>query len=107
MRVAERATPLAAVVAAFSSLACCLPFGFVGAAGLAGLSTRLLFLQFLRPWLLAGSVALLLIGFVQLYVGRNRCRKRSPVSVAIFWIAAAIVALLIVFPQIAASILAG
>ena len=104
MRVAERATPLAAVVAAFSSLACCLPLGFVGAAGLAGLSTRL---QFLRPWLLAGSVALLLIGFVQLYIGRNHCHRRSPASVAIFWIATAVVVLLILFPQIAASILAG
>jgi uncharacterized membrane protein YidH (DUF202 family) len=104
MRVAERATPLAAVVAAFSSLACCLPLGFVGAAGLAGLSARV---QFLRSWLLAGAVALLVIGFVQLYVGRNQCRRRSPVSVAIFWIATAVVLLLIFFPQIAASILAG
>jgi hypothetical protein len=107
MRVAERATPLAAVVAAFSSLACCLPLGLVGAAGLVGLSTRLQFLQFLRPWLLTGSVALLLIGFVQLYIGRNHCRRRSPASVAIFWIATAVVVLLILFPQIAASILAG
>jgi hypothetical protein len=104
MRVAERATPLAAVIAAFSSLACCLPLGFVGAAGLAGLSTRL---QFLRPWLLVGAVALLVTGFVQLYIGHNQCRRRRPVSIAIFWIATAVVVLLILFPQIAASILAG
>jgi drug/metabolite transporter (DMT)-like permease len=104
MRVAERATPLAAMVTAFSSLACCLPLGFVGAAGLAGLSTRV---QFLRLWLLVGAVALLAIGFVQLYVGRNQCRRRSPVSVAIFGIATAVVLLLILFPQIAATILAG
>jgi len=38
MRVAERATPVAAVIAALSTLACCLPFGFLGAVGLAGLS---------------------------------------------------------------------
>ena len=38
MRIAERATSIAAVVAALSTLACCLPFGFLGAVGLAGLS---------------------------------------------------------------------
>jgi len=68
MRVAERATPLAAVIAALSTLACCLPFGFLGAIGLAGASVRL---QAARPWLLVSAVALLAVGFVQLYRGRN------------------------------------
>lgn len=104
MRVVERATPVAAILAAFSSLACCLPVAFVGAAGLFGASARL---QMLRPWLLAASGILLVIGFVQLYLRRNQCQKRSRVSVAIFWIATGIVLLLILFPQIAASILAG
>ena len=31
MKVAERATPVAAVIAALSTLACCLPFAFLGA----------------------------------------------------------------------------
>ena len=104
MRVVERATPVAAILAAFSSLACCLPFAFVGAAGLFGAGARL---QMLRPWLLSASGILLVIGFVQLYLRRNQCQKRSRVSVAIFWIATGIVLLLILFPQIAASILAG
>src|SRR6202167_5323732 len=65
MRVAERATPVAAVIAALSTLACCLPFGFLGAVGLAGASVRL---QSLRPWLLVSAAILLGIGFIQLYV---------------------------------------
>jgi len=96
--------PVAAVIAAFSSLACCLPFAFVGATGLLGISTRL---QMLRPWLLGASGILLIIGFAQLYLRRNHCKKRSRVSIAIFWIATTIVLLLILFPQIVASILAG
>lgn len=103
MRIAERATPIAAIIAAFSSLACCLPFAFVGAAGLLGASARL---QAMRPWLLLASAVLLTIGFIQLYF-RKQCQSRSRLSVAIFWIATAIVLLLIVFPQVAASILAG
>ena len=35
MRVIERTTPLAAVAAALTTLACCLPLSFLG-AGLAG-----------------------------------------------------------------------
>src|SRR2546427_9237366 len=68
MRVAERATPVAAVMAALSTLACCLPLGFLGAAGLAGASV---WLQPMRPWLLASAAVLLAIGFVQIYAKRN------------------------------------
>ncbi len=104
MRVVERATPVAAVVAALTSLACCLPFSFVGAVGLLGAGTRL---QVMRPWLVVGSAILLVVGFIQLYFRRNQCRKRSRLSVIIFWIATAIVIVLMVFPQIVATILAG
>src|SRR5215831_16373053 len=103
MRVAERVTPVAAVIAALSTLACCLPFGFLGAAGLAGLSVRL---QSLRPWLLSGSVVLLVSGFAQLY-RRNHCKKRNPVSIALFWCSVIVVVLIILFPQVIASLLAG
>jgi hypothetical protein len=104
MRVAERATPVAAAIAALSTLACCLPFGFLGAIGLAGVSV---WAQKARPWLLVGALALLAVGSVQLYRGRNQCRKRSPVSVALFWIAVALVLLVIAFPQVIASLVAG
>jgi hypothetical protein len=75
MRVAERATPVAAVIAAFSTLACCLPLGFLGAVGLAGLT---IWAQSLRGWFLGLAIALLVVGFVELYRGRNQCKKRSP-----------------------------
>src|SRR5215469_11260489 len=97
MRVAERATPVAAVIAALSTLACCLPFAFLGALGLAGASVRL---QSARPWLLASAGVLLLVGFVQLYIRRDQCQKRSPLSIALFWSAAIIVLLVILFPQV-------
>ena len=104
MRIAERATPVAAVIAAFSTLACCLPLGFLGAIGLAGASVRL---QTARPWLLVGSLVLLVLGFVQLYRRGKQCRKRSPLSVALFWVAAAAVLLIVLFPQLIASLVAG
>ena len=103
MRVAERATPVAAVVAALSTLACCLPLGFLGAVGLAGLSV---WAQSLRGWFLGLAITLVVMGFVQLYRGRNQCRKRSPLSIAMLWVATAIVLLVILFPQMIASLLA-
>ncbi len=104
MRVAERATPVAAVVAALSTLTCCLPLGFLGAVGLAGLSV---WAQSLRRWFLGFAIALLVVGFVQLYRGRKQCSRRSPLSTAMLWVATAIVLLVILFPQMIASLLAG
>lgn len=104
MRVAERATPVAAVIAALSTLACCLPLGFLGAVGLAGLSA---WARSLGGWFLALAGVLLIIGFVQLYRGRSQCRKRSRVSIVLFWVAAAIVFLIVLFPQVIATFIAG
>jgi hypothetical protein len=56
-----------------------LPFGFLGALGFAGASV---WLQAMRPCLLASAVLLLVIGFVQIYAKRNQCRKRSLLSIA-------------------------
>ncbi len=104
MRVAERATPVAAVVAALSTLACCLPLGLLGAIGLAGLSV---WAQSFRSWFLGLALVLLVAGFVQLYRGHSQCRKRSPLSVAMLWVATAVVLVIILFPQMIASLLAG
>jgi len=103
MRLAERATPVGAVIAALSTLACCQPFGFLAATGLAGMSVRV---QTARPWLLGGALVLLVLGFAQSY-RRNQCKNRSPLSIALFWIAAVVVLLVILFPQVIASLLAG
>lgn len=104
VRVAERVTPVVAVVGALSTLACCLPLTFLGALGLAGASVKL---QSARPWFLAGAGVLLVVGFVQLYVRRNQCQKRSPLSIVLFWVAALVVLLVILFPQVVATLIAG
>ena len=95
---------MAAVIAVLSTLSCRLPFTFLGALGLAGASVRL---QSARPWLLGSAAILLGIGFIQLYVRRDQCQKRSPFSIALFWSAALIVLLVILFPQVIASLIAG
>lgn len=95
---------MAAVIAVLSTLSCCLPLTFLGALGLAGVSVRL---QSLRPWLLVTAAILLGIGFIQLYLRRTQCEKRSRLSIALFWSAALIVLLVILFPQVLASLIAG
>lgn len=104
MKVVERATPVAAVIAALSTLACCLPLGFLGAMGLASISV---WAQTARPWLLGGALALLVLGSLQLYRGKKQCRKRSVLSVVLFWVAVAIVLVIVLFPQMIASLVAG
>ena len=95
---------MAAVIAVLSTLSCCLPITFLGVLGLAGASV---WLQSLRPWLLVSAAILLGIGFIQLYVRRNQCQKRSTLSIALFWGAAVIVLLVILFPQLIANLIAG
>jgi hypothetical protein len=104
IRVAEQATPVAAVLAVLSTLACCLPLTFLGALGLVGASVRL---QSLRPWLFVSAVILLGIGFIQLYFRRKQCQRRTPLSIVLFWSAAVIVLLVILFLQVIASLIAG
>jgi hypothetical protein len=50
---------------------------------------------------------LLIVGFVQLYRGRNQCKKRSVVSVVLFWTSVVLVVAIVFFPQVIASLLAG
>jgi uncharacterized membrane protein YidH (DUF202 family) len=104
MKPAEGVTPVAAIVAALSTMACCLPLSFLGAAGIAGLG---LWMQAFRPWFVAAAILLLILGFFQLYRRRAQCQRRSPVSVALFWVAAAIVLVVILFPQAIANLMAG
>jgi hypothetical protein len=96
MRVTERLAPVAAAVSALATLACCLPLGIAGAVGALGLSVAL---ASLRPWLLGLSAVLLAGGFIQLYRGQRACRRRSPFSLILFGISAAVVIGVLVFPQ--------
>jgi type IV secretory pathway TrbL component len=84
-------------------LSCCLPLPFLGAAGVAGASV---FLASARPWLLALSIILLGLGFFQVYRGM-RCRARqSKTAIALLTLATIVVVLLLLFPQVVASVLA-
>lgn len=105
MKAVERATPAAAILAALSALACCLPFGLVGALGMASVSV---WIAPLRPWLLGFSVLLLVFGFWQIYRRGSQCKiRRSRISVALLWLAVVIVLLITLFPQLIANWLAG
>ena len=72
--------------------------------GLAGLS---LWTRSYGGWFLGLAAVLLIVGFVQLYRRRNQCQQRSTVSVVLFWVAAAIVLMIVLFPQAIASLVAG
>jgi hypothetical protein len=103
MKHGEKLAPVAALVSAFSCMACCLPFGFAAAAGFAGLG---FVLDPLRPWLMAISAALLLFGFWQLYRKPKVCARRSRASMVIFWLCAVAVAAMVIAPQLIAGLLA-
>ena len=90
-------------MASLLTLSCCLPVPFLGAAGLAGASV---FLAGARPWLLGLSILLLGAGFLQVYRGM-RCRTRqSKTAITLLGLATLVVVLLLLFPQVIASVLA-
>jgi TRAP-type C4-dicarboxylate transport system permease small subunit len=103
MKVSEKGAPAAAIIAALSTLACCLPLGFFGAVGLASLS---LWARQYSRWLLLGAIAFLCVGSVQLYF-RKSCTKKSKATLVLFWAAVVIVILVALFPQLVATLIAG
>jgi hypothetical protein len=106
MKHFEKITPIAAVISALSTIACCLPLGIASIAGAASLGALGVLVEPLRPWLIGLSIALLGVGFVQLYRSRATCQRRSRASVAVFWFSAIVVLASLVFPQTLASVLA-
>ena len=104
----NRRTNLASVGAVASALAassCCLPLlPFVAAAGLAGGSALL---ATLRPYLLAASVLLIVYGFYQARRATQCNCRPSLISTILLWSSTAIVAVMILFPQAVAALLAG
>jgi hypothetical protein len=97
------AASLGAMVSTLLALGCCLPFPFLGAAGLAGASV---FLSAARPWLLGFSVVLLGVGFVQVYQGMKCRARQSRIALFLLGLAAVLVVFLLFFPQVLASMLA-
>jgi hypothetical protein len=102
MNVSEKGAPAVAIVAALSTIACCIPFGFLGAVGLASLS---LWARQYSRWLLLTSIAFVCIGSVQLYF-RKSCTARSTASLVLFWTAVVVVILVALFPQLVATLIA-
>jgi len=103
MNVSDKSAPAAAILAALSTLACCVPLGFLGAVGFASVSV---WAQHYKFWLLLASVGFLCIGLVQIYF-RKSCTKRSTASLVLFWTAVVVVILVTLFPQLIASLIAG
>ena len=103
-RVTERAAPVAAALSALATLACCLPLGIAGAVGALGLSVAL---ASLRPWLIGLAVVLLAVGSLQFYRGASACRRRSPLSLVLFGLSAAVVLGVVLFPQKVAELMAA
>ena len=100
-RLAERLTPLAAAATALAAFACCVPLGLVAAVGVLSLST---FFDALQPWFLSAATLLLALGAYQCYRARRSCqRARSRFSLAVLGLSAAIVLLVLFFPQAVAG----
>lgn len=97
------AASLGAMVTSLLTLGCCLPLPFLGAAGLAGASV---FLSAARPWLLALSVIFLGVGFFQVHRGIKCRAQQSRIALVLLGLAAALVILLLLFPQVLAGLLA-
>jgi hypothetical protein len=95
--------PVAAALAALTTLLCCLPVGFATAAALGSLSVVVSEHQ---SWFMAASVVLLGVGVVQLRHAQRACARRPTSSRIVLCISAAIVVLVIFFPQLVAGIVA-
>jgi len=94
---------LAAIASSVASLACCLPFGFVGALGAAGAGALF---DVARPWLWALSIALLALGFWQQHRATQCNAKGRTLGRALLCVAAAVVTGMILFPQQIAGFIA-
>ena len=103
MKHREKVAPVAAAVTGLASLACCFPLGFAAAAATASLSTIAAAYQ---PWFVAASIVLLLVGVVQLRQVQKSCARRPYSSLIVFGVCAAIVVLVVLFPQVLAGVLA-
>ena len=103
MTVAQKATPIAAVVAALSSLVCCMPLGLLGVVGLSGFA---LWAGRYRIWFVILAFLLLIASCFQLYRGQKSCKTRSKGRMITFWAAVALVLFIFLFPQVVAIVLA-
>jgi hypothetical protein len=98
------ASPLAAVASALAALSCCLPLGpFLLAATSAGVAG---FFFSLQPYLIAFSLLMLLVGFVQAFRARKCGRRRRALNAAVLLCSTGLVAAML-FGYFPASAPAG
>jgi hypothetical protein len=103
MKNTEQVTPVAAAVTAMSTLLCCVPTSFAAAVATTSVGV---FVADHQGWFLAASVLLIAIGAVQLRRATS-CSTRAKRSSAIMLaISAVIVAAVVFFPQVVASLMA-
>jgi hypothetical protein len=96
---------IAAIGSVLAASSCCLPLlPFLFAAGAAGSSA---FLDTVRPYLLALSVALVAYGFYQARRAKQCNCRPSVLTSVLLWTSAAFVAVSILFPQVLANAAAG
>lgn len=93
----------AAAISSLLALSCCLPLGFLGAAGVA--SAALIF-KSAQPWLLVLSAGFVALGFFQVYRPANCGVERSKISLILLWTATVLMAVIAFFPQVVAGLLA-
>ncbi len=103
MKHAEKVPPIAAALTSLATLLCCLPVGFAAAAATTSLG---MVVSAYQAWFLGASVVFLLIGLAQLRELQRTCVRRPYMSLVIFSVSAAIVLLVILFPQVVAAIVA-
>jgi hypothetical protein len=95
----------AAIASAVAASSCCLPLlPFVAAAGLAGSSA---WFAAIRPYLLVVSVLFVGFAFFQSHRAKQCNCRQSKFSTAVLWTSAAVVAVMIFFPQAVAELIAG
>lgn len=102
MRIGERVPPILAALSAVGTLACCLP---IGGATMLGLGSVLMVVGRYQQWFLPAAGVLLVIGTTHIVRSRRKCRTTSRVSLAILALSAAIVGLIVFFPQTIAGLL--
>src|ERR1700730_2318925 len=96
---------LAALGSVIVASSCCLPLlPFLFAAGTAGTSV---FVAQLRPYLLALSVLLIILGFYKSWRAKQCNCKPSRISLFLLWFSAIVVFVFIFFPQVIATLVAG
>jgi hypothetical protein len=103
MKHAEKIAPVAAAVSALATLACCLPIAFAAGTATAGLAVVA---GTYRWWFVGASAALLILGGVQFVQVRRACATRGSSSIVVLGISAAIVVLVLAFPQMVAGLIA-